>query len=91
MRNGPAALVLTTAVLVAVQVPGHTGAGGVDGASAGTVGAGSAPLVGATDGAVRVEASGRRDATRASAAHPADAATDTMPTTATVHVRAGAR
>jgi hypothetical protein len=82
---------LTVAIPAGAQVPGHTGAGGVDPASAGSVGAGPAPLVGATNGAVRDEASGLHDATRSGAEHLADAATATVPTPRLVRVRAGAR
>lgn len=49
------------------------------------------PLIGATNSAVRDEASGLHDATRAAATHLTDAATATVPTSRTVTVRPGAR
>ncbi len=85
------AVAVGAAMAVSAQVPGHTGAGGVDPASAGSVGAGPAPLVGATSGAVRDEASGLHDATRTSAEHMADAATGTVAGAHVVRIRAGAR
>ena len=91
MRRWIAVLALTAAAPAGAQVPGHTSAGTGGGVSAGPVGAGPAPLVGATSGAVRDEASGLHDATRGSAEHMADAATATVPTPNTVRVRPGGR
>ncbi len=91
MRRWIALFALTAAVPAGAQVPGHTRAGAADAASAGAVGAGPAPLVGATNPAVRDEASGLRDATRGSAEHMADAATGGVATPGIVRVRAGTR